>query len=387
MKTVLLAPYSTVGGGGLAWHTRKLVEYLSRRSDVELHLITVGHKCQSHQANHLAIHAVEETAPYPFSIPGLIQSLRSKVLEINPDIVHAEGSFAPYSTAGALLRHRYPTLLTVLGVVRREIKSYTGIYRISGTLLHKTNERYVVAKIPHIIVQSRNIENLLSNMTNSKIYVVPEGIEFEKVHNTPPCDLNEKPDIFLAVRLHKVKGVDLLIRALPTVIESIPNLKVHIAGTGEEEQNLKNLVGHLGLENNVKFLGYISDETEVNQHYKACKVVVVPSRWDVEPFAPLIAAALGKPIVVSDMCNSSVVDDGKTGCVYKSEDIGELSRKMVMLLTNQQMSNTMGQAAIKKAKEYDWSKIIERKVEIYKEVIADFCDQKRKDKVIEDNRL
>jgi glycosyltransferase involved in cell wall biosynthesis len=215
-------------------------------------------------------------------------------------------------------------------------------------------------------------------MTKSKIYVVPEGIEFEKIQNTQLRNLPERIDIFIAVGLVRLKGIDILIKAIPEVIESVPNLKVYIAGSGEEEGKLKNMVKDLGLESVVKFLGYISDEEEINRYYKVCRIVVVPSRWDVEPFAPLNAATAGKPAIVSDMCNSSVIEDGKTGFVFKSEDSEELSSKIVKLLTDDKLREEMGKAAMERAKEYDWRKIVNRKVEIYREVIIDF--RKRKDK-------
>jgi glycosyltransferase involved in cell wall biosynthesis len=306
--------------------------------------------------------------------------LRRKTIEINPDIVHAEGTSAPYSTAAALVRDRYPTLLTILGIFMKQLKFLRGVDFMFSRLFFIPNEKYVISKIPHIIVQSPHIKNLLSNITNSKIYVVPEGIEFEKIRDTPPHDLNEKIDIFIAVGLIRLKGIETLINAIPEVIRSVHDIKVYIAGSGKEEEKLKSMVKNLELEDHVKFLGYISDEEEINRYYKACKLVVVPSRWDINPFAPLNAAASGKPAIVSDKCNSSVIKDGETGFVFKSEDVEELSSKMVKLLTDDKLREEMGKAAMEKAKEYDWRRIVDRKVEIYKTVIADFHERKRKGK-------
>jgi glycosyltransferase involved in cell wall biosynthesis len=381
IKVVMLAPYSTHSkGSGSVIHVKKTIKYLSYRDDIELHVITLGNKNRQFKEGALNIHVIKKLLPYHFSIQSSLWSLQHKTIEINPDIVHAEGTTAPYSTTAALLRSRYPTLLTVMGVVMKEIKFQKGIGLIFYTLLHKPNERYVVSKILHIIVQSSHIKNLISKMTKSKIYVVPEGIESKKIRDTATHGSRENIDIFIAVGLVRLKGIDILINAIPTVIKSIPDLKVYIAGSGDEEERLKTMAKDLRLVNHVKFLGYISDEEEINKYYKACKIVVVPSRWDVDPFAPLIAAASGKPAIVSEMCNSSVIEDGKTGFVFKSEDVEELSSKMVKLLTDDKLREEMGKAAMEKVKEYDWSKIVDRKVEIYKEVIADFHERKEKSK-------
>ena len=383
IKVAMLAPYSPYSKqSGLWLHINELTKHLSYRDDIELHVITIGNKNKKFKRDNINVHVIKKSLPYlPYSFSiHLVWFLKCKTIEIDPDIVHAEGSFAPYSTVAALLRNRYPTLLTVLGVILKQTKFRKGILFIFSKLIDEPNERYGIAKIPHIIVQSPNIKNLIRKMTKSKIHVVPEGIECEKIRNTPLQDLNKKSDIFIAVGLIRQKGIDILIKAIPTVRTSVPDLKVYIAGSGKEEKELKNMVKDLGLERHVKFLGYISDEEEINRYYKACKLVVVPSRWDVDPFAPLNAAASGKPAIVSDMCNSSVIEDGKTGFVFKSEDIEELSSKMVKLLTDDKLREKMGKAAMEKAKDYDWSKIVDRKVEIYKEVIADFHERKRRKK-------
>jgi len=383
IKVAMVAQYSTYSKhSGSVIHVNKTIEYLSYRDDIELHVVTIGNEKRRFMKDDLSVHEIKKSLLYLISVPGLVWSLRRKTIEINPDIVHAEGTTAPYSLAAAFIRNRYPTLLTVMGVQLKITKFYKDkrIGFIYSMLYKRPIERYVISKIPHIIVQSSHIKNLFSKMTNSKIYVVPEGIESEKIQGTQPHDLNEKIDTFLAVMLSRLKGIDILIEAIPNVLKSVPDLKVYIAGSGEEEEELKNVVKDLGVENHVKFLGYISDEEEINRYYMACKIVVVPSRWDVEPFAPLNAAASGKPSIVSDKCNSSVIEDGNTGFVFKSEDVEELSSKMVKLLTNDTLREEMGKAAMERAKEYDWSKIVDRKVEIYKEVIADFHERKRKNK-------
>lgn len=379
IKVAMLAPYSPLPKlNGKAMHINKLTQHLSHREDIELHVLTIGNKNRQFKKGDLNVHVIKKSLLDPFPTPSLVWPLKRKTIEINPDIVHAQGSGFLYSTVAALLRNRYPTLLTVMGVVLKEIKFQKRISFIFYLLLYKPNEKYVISKIPHVIVQSPYIKNLISKITKSKVYVVPEGIEFEKIKDTQPQDLNEKVDIFIAIHFKKLKGMDILINTIPTVIKSIPDLKVYIAGSGEEEEKLKNMVKDLGLESNVKFLGYISDEEEINRYYKACKLVVVPSRWDVNPFAPLNAAASSKPAIVSDMCNSSVIENGKTGFIFKSEDVEELSSKMVKLLTDDKLREEMGKAAMEKAKEYDWSKIVDKKVEIYKEVIADFHERKGK---------
>jgi phosphatidylinositol alpha-mannosyltransferase len=121
----------------------------------------------------------------------------------------------------------------------------------------------------------------------------------------------------------------------------------------------------------VKFIGFISEE-EKYLNYKACKIAVVPSRWDCQPAALFDAAASGKPVIASNMSNPGIVEDGRTGLVFKSEDIEQLGNKIITLLKNVQLREEMGKLAKEKVKQYDWSKVAERYVEIYEQAIADF---------------
>jgi len=145
------------------------------------------------------------------------------------------------------------------------------------------------------------------------------------------------------------------------------------------EEELKNLVRELKLENQIKLLGYISDEQKY-QYYKVCKLVIVPSRWDCQPITLFEAAASGKPVIASDMSNPGIVDDGKTGLIFKSENVEDLVNKMIILLKNEKLREKIGSHTAEEAKKYDWNEIAKRFVEIYKLVIKDFYKDKVKGK-------
>jgi glycosyltransferase involved in cell wall biosynthesis len=185
---------------------------------------------------------IKKSLPYPFSIPSLVWFLKHKIIEVNPDIVHAQGSFAPYSTAAALVRNKYPTLLTAHGIIAKELKFHKGINFFFILFIHKPNERYVVSKISNIVVVSLYVKNVISDMTQSQIYVIQNGIDFEDIHNVQPHKSIEYPSILFVGRLSKVKGINTLLNTVPIIRKKILNLCVYIAGSGPEENKLKKLV-------------------------------------------------------------------------------------------------------------------------------------------------
>lgn len=375
MKVAILCEYGLLGYGS-SRDIHGLTHYLSRRDNIELHVITFGNENKKLKKGNLNIHILKGIKPNILRL-FLISRLRHKITEIDPDIVHAIITLIPYSTAAAFIRNK-PTVLTVLGIAAKEIKYDKGIIPFIISATHILNERYVISKIPNIIIITPSIKNLISKWTKSKIYSVQDGIEFEKIRGFQ-SHKTDNPDLLFISHLTELKGVDILIKALPIVLNSVPDLSVYIAGTGPQENELKTLVKKLNLEEHVKFLGFIADEEEKYSYYKACKVVVAPSRWDCQPYAVTEGAACGKPIIASDKSNPALLDDGKAGFIFQSENIEDLAKKIIKLLTDDKLREEMGKAAMEKAREYDWNKIVDRHVEIYKEVIADF--NKRKGKI------
>ena len=387
MKIAIICgyPLNEIYHGSKIYENR-LTYHLSHIKGIQLHIIMVGKENTRFKKDDLIIHTIKKRILFsiPFLTPVLLRNMKHKIMKINPDIVHAISTGSLYSTVATFLRNQYPTVLTAYGIVAKERKYYREDYgkidRFISACFSIKNERYVLSKIPNIIVDSLSIKDLISKWTNSKIYVVPAGIEYEDIKEIQTrTSLNKYPDIFFVNNLQKIKGVDILIKAIPIVIRLVPNLSVYIAGSGPQENGLKNLVKRLNLEKHVKFLGFISEE-EKYQYYKTCKLVVVPSRWDCQPAALFDAAASGKPVIASDMSNPGIVEDGRTGFTFKSEDIEDLAEKILILLNDEKLREEMGRAAKEKVKQYDWSKVAERYVEIYKEVLADFYGRKTKNK-------
>lgn len=375
MKVVVLGGLPLNGErSGYLNHIDKLTQAISAMDNIEMHVITLGKKNGDFKKNNVNVHVVSDSCLYvPFLFPITIWSMISKLISIRPDVVHG-GGVLPYTTVAALVRNKYPSLLSMFSISAKDIAfDRRNILKILGKFLFVIpNERYVISKTRHIIVQSKFTEGLVKKWTNSNIYIVPEGIESQRIQQVGSHEPSiDKCDIFIAVSLRWWKGLDVLIKSIPTVLEQVPDLKVYIAGSGPQENELKELVDQLHLNKYIKFLGFIYNEEIINNYYRNSKIVVAPSRWDVEPFAPLDAAVFGRPSIVSEMCNSSLVEDGRTGFVIRSEDIEDLASKITVLLCDDRLRATMGEAARDKVKEYDWKNIASRTVEIYKKVIEE----------------
>jgi glycosyltransferase involved in cell wall biosynthesis len=104
--------------------------------------------------------------------------------------------------------------------------------------------------------------------------------------------------VFFIGRLVWIKGVDKLIRAMPHVLQKVPNAKLVVVGLGDMRDYLEGLVRNLHLEDVVKFRFEFIPEEERIAHYAACDVAAFPSLYEPFGIVTLEAMSMEKPVVV-----------------------------------------------------------------------------------------
>lgn len=123
-------------------------------------------------------------------------------------------------------------------------------------------------------------------------------------------------------RLSEEKGILTLLKA----VERVPGVRLEIAGTGPQEQALKEYVAGTNLQSRVNFRGFLSgkDLTDIIQ---GAKCVVLPSEWyENGPYAIMEAMAAGKPAIVSDLGGlPEIVRDNETGYIFQAFDAESLA--------------------------------------------------------------
>jgi phosphatidylinositol alpha-1,6-mannosyltransferase len=227
-----------------------------------------------------------------------------------------------------------------------------------------------------IIANSRNTQSLLQKIgvCPGKIHIIHPGVNARafRLENDSSkivrkaLNIGESPLILTVGRLQRRKGHDMIIKALPHVKRTIPNVMYLIVGTGEEFCNLKKLISDVGVTESVIFVGRVSDE-DLPYYYAACDVFVMPNREidaDIEGFGMvyLEAAAAGKPVIGG---RSGGTDDaileGTTGLRVDGNSITEIANAMVSLLSNPEKSKLMGESGRRWVeKEFTWESVVRR---------------------------
>lgn len=155
------------------------------------------------------------------------------------------------------------------------------------------------------------------------------------------------------IRGNEFKGVDMMIRALPTILKGQPDLRYVVVGEGEIRTSLESMAVEIGVAENVTFLGEIPD-SELAELYRCCDVFVLPSRGQEqqgkvggEGFGRVYveAALAGKPVVGSLSGGASeAVLHRKTGFLVDPTSADDIAKAVLVILDDPQLAAAMGSA-------------------------------------------
>ncbi|HEX9664716.1 MAG TPA: glycosyltransferase family 4 protein, partial [Patescibacteria group bacterium] len=140
-----------------------------------------------------------------------------------------------------------------------------------------------------------------------------------------------------------------------------------IAGDGPQLQEIKAFIERYDLKN-VELLGYLPTD-ELQQVIRQSRLVIVPSVWHENYSMTLLeAAALGKPLIASNIGgNSEIVKDQFTGLLFEPGNYSQLAEKIKFLYDNESLIREMGQNARKQVeKENSSEQHYSKLMEIYK---------------------
>jgi len=293
------------------------------------------------------------------------------VPHISIDIRKSSGPAAAGRIAAALGGVGIDVLHThggVAGLYGRLAAKKAGIPAVVHTLhgIHYLHYRNPLLKWAFIVLERR-----LSRSTNAVIFVsqadlrkgmklrlapagkvrlIRNGVDpagmipgFDRAAKKIELGSAGRPLIVAISRLHRQKGLKYLLRAVPLIREEISAVKVVIAGGGPLESKLASAVRRLRIGESAALLGERKDAREV---LAAADVFVLPSLWEGLPYVLVEAAALGKPIVATDIDGvREVVRSGETGVLVPPRDPGGLAAALILLLRDRDLAGKLGERA------------------------------------------
>lgn len=165
--------------------------------------------------------------------------------------------------------------------------------------------------------------------------------------------------VLFAGRLAPEKNIPYLLHAFAKFSGACPNSELWLAGEGDQEKRLKTQCRELGIEERVKFLGFL-DRAQLSSRYAAADVFVLPSLVETQGMVAMEAMQFGVPVIVSDRIVSAreLVDDGGNGFLVSPESVDDLAGKLFLLSRDEALCIELGARGRQKAEGFAPGRIV-----------------------------
>jgi len=182
----------------------------------------------------------------------------------------------------------------------------------------------------------------------NKIKIIPNGVETSEYIDLPSqgkfknkYHIHETDQIILSLgRIHKIKGIDLLLKSFSQFCHEKTNVKLVIAGPdGGDLSRIKKLVKELKISKNVVFVGplYGKDKLEA---FCDSVVFILPSIYEVFGNTIIESMACGTPVITTTGCH--ITDIVRQAGIVVDFDADQLKDAIISIITDEKLAKQMG---------------------------------------------
>jgi glycosyltransferase involved in cell wall biosynthesis len=315
-----------------------------------------------------------EVAPLA-DLTALAQLVRLMRRE-RPSIVHTHTSKAGFVGRLAAVIARVPAVIH-----QPHGHIFYGYYGAGRTALFTALERRAAGWTDRIVTLTDRgtAEHLARGIGRAAQYVaVPSGVPIAELRAAAPpraqarARLGLDPGEVVVVglgRLVRIKGFDLLVRALPSVLAQIPSARVVLVGDGAERASLESMAQSLSVSDRLRLTGETHDITTC---LAAADIVAVPSRNEGMGRVIVEAMALGLAVVAAAVGGiPDVVIDGECGRLVEPDSSGALAAALIELGRDPGLRAKLGEAAEARAEAFSTAVAAAKLLAVYAALVRD----------------
>ncbi len=369
MRVLLLNYEFPPLGGGAGNATYYLLRELSKNSDLEIDLITSSvdkyrtelfsqniniHFLDIGKKDNLQYQSEADLIKYSWKAFNLSKKLKKQK---RYSLVHAFFGI-PCGYVAQLLK--LPYIVSLRG---SDVPFYNPRFKILDTFIFQRLSRMVWEKASAVITNSQGLKQLAQETS-------PE-LEFQVIYNG--VDANEfKPrkssttfNILSTSRLIERKGIKYLIEGFGQFYKKHQAGKLLLVGSGNLENELKNLAHKIGLGSVVEFRGTIPHEKTI-QLYQSADIFALPSLNEGMSNSVLEAMSSGLPIIATDTGGTNELIDKSNGFIIKKSNSHEIFQALEKIYQDQSQRIRMGQSSRQKAETMSWKNMADQYLNLYK---------------------
>lgn len=351
MKIGIVCPYSWDVPGGVQFHIRDLAE----------HLIRLGHEVS-------VLAPADDETPLP---PYVVSAGRAVPVPYNGSVARLNFGFL---SAARVRRWLHDGVFDVIHIHEPASPSLglLSCWAAQGPIVatfHTSNPRSramiaaypilqpALEKISARIAVSEYARRTLVEHLGGDAVVIPNGVDVDFFASaSPKAEWGGKTLGFIGRIDEPRKGLPVLMAAFPQIVEECPDVRLLVAGRGDEEEAVASLPA--ALRSRVEFLGMVSDEDKARL-LRSVDVYVAPNTGG-ESFGIILVEALsaGAAVLASDLdAFAQVLDQGRAGDLFANEDSDALAAAAVRLLRDPARRAELSARGSAHVRRFDWSTV------------------------------
>ncbi|OCH79536.1 glycosyltransferase family 4 protein [Gordonia sp. UCD-TK1] len=360
MRIGMICPYSFDVPGGVQAHVTELADvFLDRGHEVSV-LAPAGRDTELPEyvvraGPALAIPYNGSVSRVNFSPKGYLR-LRRWVAENGFDVLHVHEPNSPSISMLSLMVASGPIVTTFHTATSKSL--WLSVFQ---GILRPYHERIAGKIAVSELARRWQMESLGSDAVE-----IPNGINVASFADAEPLDGYPHPGgtiLFLGRFDEPRKGIDVLMRALPAVVERFPYVRVLVVGGGNQAA-LRRRAGPLA--EHLVFLGQVDDATKARALASA-DVYCAPNLGGESFGIVLVEAMAAGAAVIASSLNAfrRVLDDGRAGRLVETGSPDQLAAGLVELLADPEARADLVAAGRIRADKYDWSRVADQILRVY----------------------
>jgi glycogen(starch) synthase len=304
--------------------------------------------------------------------------LRALAEDWQPDILHAHSPVSNALAAMLVARQLNIPLVYEVRALWEDAAASHGTMR-SGTpsfAAARHLETYAVRRADSVVTISRGLQDELARrrVAEDDLFLVPNAVDVERFAPEPgEAGTARQPGAAVGFvgSFYGYEGLDLLLEAAGPIVRDRPDTRFLLVGGGREDARLRELAAARNLGSHVTFAGWIPQE-QITALYRDIDILVYPRRRNrltelVTPLKPLEAMAMAKVVLASDVGgHRELIEDGRTGVLFKADDVSDLVARLSTLLDQRQNWPKIGMAARQFVeRERTWKAVVPTYAQVY----------------------
>lgn len=288
------------------------------------------------------------------------------IKKIEPDVLHVQETNDPWYD-WTLLLNKMPPLVTTIHDIFRHPGDRQSVLGSEYT------RRLAFYRSQRLIVHTHQLKKVLTeqfHVPQERVNVLPHG-ELGSLYQrrgSQNSQLREPYTLLFFGRIWPYKGLKYLVEAMPLIAERIPEVKLIIAGRGE---NLEQYFPNGYDEKRYEIINNFIPLEEVGNLFQRSMVTVLPYIEASQSGVAALSYGMGTLVVASEVGGlSEIVRHKEDGLLVPPRDIQALADAIISLLSDRDLQQRLQTAALARCQQdLNWSNIAAQTTEIYRELL------------------